>query len=123
MDFGDDKDREVAAQLFGRCGKVKATGGHVLRADELAEPFEPGAVVHVFCTGCGFYHQLGEKRARDLARWGGIEESDSFEKVFFQVGRCVLCLDEYEDIKLLELPEFLPHDESQTENGIDKLEK
>jgi hypothetical protein len=96
--MSDEREQRIKAELFGTVRRAKATGGHAVKRENLLEPLDGPlqnppvpTVMHSFCVGCGFYLEITQERAEELAEMAGIILPYSLHGYYFETHSCSLC--------------------------------
>jgi hypothetical protein len=91
---------EMKTAILGAVGKVKAKGGHKPNKEKLQEVLAEGASIGAFCTGCGFHQGFSKQGAMDIAETFEIKPRELTKEKFFTMARCILCDDDFKEVKL-----------------------
>ncbi|PIT94505.1 hypothetical protein COT98_03240 [Candidatus Falkowbacteria bacterium CG10_big_fil_rev_8_21_14_0_10_39_9] len=101
-------NREKKKSLLGEIGKIHATYEHDVPVKKLNLPLEPGAVIRVFCQGCGTTFGLNEEDARGLYELLAYktlgEKPKTFLGHYFETGVCPFCNGEQNNVRIKPIP-------------------
>lgn len=99
-------ERKKKEDLFGSTGIAPLSGVHAVDQKRLLESLEwAEGVARVFCRRCGETMEINTRLAKKMAEKSG-ETPASFEGKYFQVEGCILCLREYKDPSIKQIPSF-----------------
>jgi hypothetical protein len=100
-----EEDVQIAEQLFGNTGLIKATGGHHIDFAKILEPLEwEEAVIRAFCEGCGVYVELNQEIAERYAYSADVKLPENPKNFYFHTKGCALCDSPNSEVKLFPLP-------------------